>query len=341
MGNAVFQGTTPSMLAHPRISVVIPVYNEESGIAELISRVTSVLNQLPGGPHEIVFADDGSRDRSFDLLEQAAAKDPRIVVVGLSRNFGHQAALSAALDFAAGDVVVPMDADLQDMPEAIPRFLEEYRKGFDVVYAVRILRKEGWIMRTCYVIFYRVMSYLANIELPLNSGDFCLMSRRIVEELKHTPERHRYLRGLRTWVGFRQTGVEVERAERFSGRPKYTIRKLLQVAFDGIFAFSITPLRAATVAGLGATSLTTLVAIYAGYIKLTSGDVPKGFTSSILITIFLAGVQLLFLGIIGEYLGRIYEEIKRRPHYIVRQVVGRREPPAAEYVARDGMSAST
>jgi polyisoprenyl-phosphate glycosyltransferase len=319
------------MISDPRISVAIPVYNEETGIEALLTRVKRVLDQLPGGPHEIVFADDGSRDRSFDLLQQAAAMDPRIVVIALSRNFGHQAALSAALDFASGDVVVPMDADLQDQPEAIPRFLEEHKKGFDVVYAVRTRRKEGWALRTYYALFYRIMSYLANIELPVNSGDFCLMSRRVVDELKLAPERHRYLRGLRTWVGFRQTGIEVERDRRFAGQPKYTIVKLFQLAFDGIFAFSVVPLRAATVAGVCATSLATLFAIYSLYVKLFGWDPPPGFTAAILTTIFLSGVQLLFLGVIGEYLGRIYEEIKRRPHYIVRQVVSRVEPDAPDH----------
>jgi dolichol-phosphate mannosyltransferase len=212
---------------------------------------------------------------------------------------------------------------LQDVPETIPRFLAEYRKGYEVVYAIRVRRKEGLVMRTSYAAFYRIMSYLANIEVPVNSGDFCLMSRRVVEELKHTPERHRYLRGLRTWVGFRQTGIEVERAERFAGEPKYTLRKLLKLAFDGIFAFSVTPLRAATLVGFGAMAMAALVGLYDLGVKIFGGEPPAGFTSIILMQIFLAGVQLLFLGIIGEYLGRIYEEIKRRPHYIVRQVVGR------------------
>jgi dolichol-phosphate mannosyltransferase len=320
------------MSSDPRLTVAIPIYNEESGIAELLARVTAVLDKLPGGPHEIVFADDGSRDRSFELLNQAAARDPRIVVVSLSRNFGHQAALSAALDYATGDVVVPMDGDLQDSPEVIPRFLEKYREGYDVVYAIRTRRKEGWLLRSSYYLFYRLMSYLANIEVPLNSGDFCLMSRRVVDELKNTPERHRYLRGLRTWVGFRQTGIEVERAARFQGESKYTLRKLLKLAFDGIFAFSVAPLRAATLAGVAATSLASLFAVYSLFVKLSGADPPPGFTAAILTTIFLSGVQLLFLGVIGEYLGRIYEEIKRRPHYIVRRAVGaepslpRREP---------------
>ncbi len=328
MAHVVLQRATQGMTTDPRISVAIPVYNEEQGIATLLARVTAVLDRLPGGPHEIVLADDGSRDGSWELLERAATADPRIVVIRLSRNFGHQAALSAALDYASGDVVVPMDADLQDAPEAIPRFLEEYKKGFDVVYAVRTRRKESWILRVGYALFYRVMSLLSNIEVPLNSGDFCLMSRRVVDQLNNAPERHRYLRGLRAWVGFSQTGIEVERAERFAGEPKYTFRKLFQLAFDGIFAFSVVPLRAATVVGVCATSLATLFAIYSLYVKLFGGDPPPGFTAAILTTIFLSGVQLLFLGVIGEYLGRIYEELKRRPRYIVRQVIGRTDSRA-------------
>lgn len=326
------------MIADPRISVVIPVYNEEDGLAELLSRVRGVLDKLPGGPHEMVFADDGSRDRSFDLLEQAAADDPRIVVVALSRNFGHQAALSAALDFASGDVIVPMDADLQDSPETIPRFLEEYRRGFDVVYAVRVRRKEGLILRTCYFLFYRTISVLSNVEVPLNSGDFCLMSRRVVEELKHAPERHRYLRGLRSWVGFKQKGIEVERDARYTGESKYTWSKLLKLAFDGIFAFSVAPLRAATIFGFCATSLAALFGIYSIYVKLAGGDPPPGFTAGLLVTIFLAGVQLMFMGIIGEYIGRIYEEIKRRPHYIVGRVV--RASTKSAVPAADELAAS-
>jgi glycosyltransferase involved in cell wall biosynthesis len=328
------------MIPDPRITVAIPIYNEEQGIPELISRVTAVLDALPGGPHEVVFADDGSRDRSFELLRAAADKDPRLVVVSLSRNFGHQAALSCALDYAAGDVVVPMDGDLQDTPETIPRFLAEYRKGYDVVYAIRTRRKEGIILRSCYYLFYRLMSYLANIEVPLNSGDFCLMSRRVVDELKHTPERHRYLRGLRTWVGFRQTGIEVERAARLQGESKYTLRKLLKLAFDGIFAFSVAPLRAATLAGILATSLASLFAVYSLVIKLAGADPPPGFTAAILTTIFLSGVQLMFLGVMGEYLGRIYEEIKRRPHYIVRRVVGAPDPHSERQLDHEEMPSS-
>ena len=233
-----------------------------------------------------------------------------------------------------------MDGDLQDTPETIPRFLAEYRKGYDVVYAIRTRRKEGIILRSCYYLFYRLMSYLANIEVPVNSGDFCLMSRRVVDELKHTPERHRYLRGLRTWVGFRQTGIEVERAARLQGESKYTLRKLLKLAFDGIFAFSVAPLRAATLVGLLATSLASLFAIYSLIIKLAGADPPPGFTAAILTTIFLSGVQLMFLGVMGEYLGRIYEEIKRRPHYIVRRVVGAPDPHSERQLDPEEMPSS-
>jgi polyisoprenyl-phosphate glycosyltransferase len=310
----------------PRVSVAIAVYNEELVLPELIRRTRDVLDALPGGPHELVFVDDGSSDRTFELLEAATA-DPRIAVVSLSRNFGHQAALSAALDHVSGDVVVVMDGDLQDTPETIPRMLEEYRRGFDVVYAVRTRRKEGFLLRSAYAAFYRLMAALADIAVPVGAGDFSLLSRRVVDELRAAPERHRYLRGLRTWVGFRQTGIEVERAARAGGKPKYNLRRLFRLAFDGIFAFSVVPLRLATLLGVCAVCLSLVFAAYALYVKLRHQHVIEGFTATLLVITLLSGVQLLSLGIIGEYLGRIYDEAKRRPHYVVRTRRGLAGPP--------------
>ena len=243
--------------------------------------------------------------------------------MALSRNFGHQAALSAALDHASGDVVVVMDGDLQDAPEAIPRFLEVHRQGFDVVYARRTSRKEGWVLRACYYLFYRMIAALSDLRLPLDAGDFSLLSRRVVDRLKGIPEHHRYLRGLRSWIGFRQTGIPVERSERAAGRSGYTLGKLLRLAFDGIFAFSMAPLRAAALLGLVAIFAAALFSAYAVYVKFVLGRAPQGFTALILVITFFAGAQLLFLGIIGEYLGRVYEETKGRPQYIVGQTVGR------------------
>lgn len=307
----------------PRLSLAIPVYNEEQILPELLRRIRCVLSEIPGGPHEMVFVDDGSSDRTFEILAAAATEDSRIVAISLSRNFGHQSALSAALDNVSGDIIVIMDGDLQDPPEAIPRFIEEHKRGFDVVYARRINRKEGWILRLCYFLFYRMLAILANIRLPLDAGDFALLSSRIVEELKRIPEHQRYLRGLRAWVGFRQIGIPVERSERLSGNSKYSPLKLFRLALDGIFAFSVLPLRAAAMLGFLAIAGSLLFAMYSLYVKLFLDQSPQGFTALILAITFLSGVQLLFLGVIGEYLGRVYEETKGRPHYVIGKIVGR------------------
>jgi glycosyltransferase involved in cell wall biosynthesis len=312
-----------SMTEQPSVSVAIPVYNEEAVVPELLRRTRAVLDEIPGGPHQIVLVDDGSSDRTWELLERAAKRDPRLVVIALSRNFGHQTALGAALDYVSGDVTVLMDGDLQDPPEAIPVLLDSYKQGYDVVYVQRVNRKEAWWLRACYYLFYRLLASLSSIELPLDAGDFGLMSRRVVEEIRRMPEHHRYLRGMRTWVGFRQTGVRVERAARRAGRTKYSPLRLLKLASDGIFAFSIVPLRAAAIFGAVATTLSLLYSIYALYVKFWL-HAPQGFTALVLTITFLSGVNLFFLGIIGEYVGRVYEEAKARPHYIVREVVRQR-----------------
>ncbi len=303
-----------------RLSVAIPLHNEEAGIPVLLRRVGAVLDSIPGGPHEMVFVDDGSRDRTLELLHAAAIKDPRLVVVALSRNFGHQPALTAALDYVSGDVVVAMDGDLQDRPEAIPVLLAKHREGFDVVYARRVKRKESWPLRLSYFVFYRMLASLADTRLPPDSGDFALMSRQVVDQMRAAPEHNRYLRGLRAWVGFRQTGIVVERDERFAGTTNYGPLKLLKLASDGLFSFSIVPLRAAALLGLAAILLSAGFSVYTLYAKLFLHRAPVGFTSIMLFMSFLAGVQLFFLGIIGEYVGRIYNETKRRPLYVVGSV---------------------
>lgn len=309
------------MSADPRVSVAVSLFNEEDVFPELLRRLRAVLDAIPGGPHEIVFVDDGSSDRTFEQVT-AAAEDPRVVGVALSRNFGHQAALSAALDFVTGDVVVVMDGDLQDAPEAIPLLMAEQKKGYDVVYALRTDRKEAWPLRLCYYVFYRLVALLSDVRLPLDAGDFAVLSRRVVDRIKSLPERHRYLRGLRTWVGFRQTGLPVERSKRYSGRSKYGFLRLLRLALDGILAFSMVPLRAAALLGVFAIGGSLAYTIYAVLAKFFSDRSPQGFTALIFAITFLAGVQLLFLGVIGEYLGRVYEEAKGRPHYIVSATVG-------------------
>ena len=244
------------MKSIPTISVVVPLHNEEANVAELLKRTLTVLDSMSGGPHELVLVDDGSVDRTLEMIEKAAETDPRIVVVVLSRNFGHQAALGAALDVASGDAVVMMDGDLQDAPEYIPEFAEELQRGYDVVYAERIKRKESALWRYCYRGFYWLIAELSDVAMPQEAGDFGMMSRRVVDILRSSPERHLYWRGLRSWAGFRQKGIPVERDARYAGKSKYSLRKLLQLAFDGLFSFSIVPLRAALLpCSLGSRSL--------------------------------------------------------------------------------------
>ena len=305
-----------------KLSIGVPVFNEQEVLPELIARLRRVLDGIAGGPHEMIFVDDGSTDATRRLLEEAAARDARIRVVVLSRNFGHQAAIGAALDFASGDAVVLMDADLQDEPEVIPEFVRRYQAGADVVYARRATREEGWLIRTMYRLFYRILAMLSDTKLPLDSGDFALIGSPVIAALRTLPEHHRYLRGLRAWVGFNQIGIDVNRKARAAGKAKYTTWKLIKLALDGVCSFSIVPLRAAAVTGLLAIAASMLFALYAIYVRLVIGHVPEGFTASLLIMTFLAGVQLLFLGVIGEYLGRVYGEAKGRPPYVVARVVG-------------------
>ena len=307
-----------------RLSIAIPIHNEESVLPELLDRTLAVLDEIPGGPHELLFVDDGSTDRSLAILEGAAARDSRIVVISLSRNFGHQAALSAALDHVSGDATALMDGDLQDIPEAIPEFLVKFFEGFDVVYAQRIRRKEAWPLRLGYYVFYRLMARLSDVKLPLDAGDFALMSRRVVEHLQRLPEHHRYLRGLRSWVGFRQVGIPIERSGRHSGQSKYSVIRLLKLASDGIFAFSIVPIRAAAILGAASILSCSLFTAYAIFARIALHQVPRGFTALLVFITFLSGVLLFFLGVIGEYVGRIYEETKGRPPYIISRLISSR-----------------
>jgi len=326
------------MVAGIHLSVAIPIHNEETVLPELLRRLSGVLDGLAGGPHEIVFVDDGSADRTFDILEEAARRDTRVVVISLSRNFGHQAAITAALDHAGGEVVVVMDGDLQDVPEVIPQFVEKYQQGYDVVYAQRVRRKEPWPLRLCYFVFYRMMSGLSDIRLPLDSGDFGLMSRRVIDQMGRMPEHHRYLRGIRSWVGFRQVGIPVERAERHSGRSKYSLMRLVRLAADGVFAFSIVPIRAAALLGAFVMFVSMLYVAHSIYAKLFLQTSPRGFTALIVAITFLSGIVLFFLGIIGEYVGRIYEETKGRPQYVVGRIVGRGRVGLGDKEARTGKS---
>jgi dolichol-phosphate mannosyltransferase len=309
--------------APPRLSVAAPVYNEVETLPELVRRLDLVLDALPGAPHEIVIVDDGSTDGTRELLLSGVQSSHRLVGVALSRNFGHQAALSAALDHATGDAVVLMDGDLQDAPEEIPAFVARFLDGYDVVYAQRTSRKEGLLHRAAYALAYRLIAGLSSVKLPLDAGDFGLMSRRVVDRIREAPERQRYLRGLRAWVGFRQIGVPVHRAERTAGYSKYSWSKLFGLAFDGLFSFSVAPLRAAAILGFIAIALSSLFALYSVIARLFFDRSPQGFTALIVVMTFLSGMNLLFLGLVGEYLGRVYEEVKRRPLYVADQVVRR------------------
>lgn len=311
-----------------KISVVIPCYNEEAVLPELFGRLTTAAEAW-GCDWEVVCVDDGSQDRTWELISRHHQQDPRWRGLSLSRNFGHQAALSAGLFHADGDAVMVLDADLQDAPELLAQFIAKWRAGFEVVYGIRQRRKEGVLKRVCYWLFYRLLARMAPTEIPLDSGDFCLMDRRVVEVLKRMPERNRFVRGLRAWAGFRQTGVEYERSVRAAGEVKYTFRKLLRLALDGIFSFSTVPLTLVSQAGLWISALALVGILWTLATKLFSGFFAElgfppvqGFTTIVISVLFLGGIQLLSIGIMGEYLGRIYDEVKRRPPWVVSDTAG-------------------
>jgi polyisoprenyl-phosphate glycosyltransferase len=307
------------MTDHLHISVVVPVYNEQENLPELHRRLAEALAPYD---YEVLFVDDGSRDASLAMLLAFHKANPRMKALSFSRNFGHQVAISAGIDHAAGGVVILMDGDLQDPPEVLPRFVDKWREGFEVVYAVRRRRKEGVLKRIAYAAFYRLLRKISYLNIPLDSGDFCLMDRKVVDVLKALPERTRFVRGLRTWAGYRQTGLEYEREKRFAGRPKYTFGKLLKLAYDGIVAFSDVPLRLAIYLGLGSAAAAFLGGLVVVYEKVTNNVPVVGWTSTIIAILFLGGMVLLTLGIIGEYISRIYEEVKHRPLYIIRERIG-------------------
>lgn len=306
----------------PAISIVIPVFNEQENLQILHQRLTHVMEEA-GPDYEIVFVDDGSRDGSLKLLKEMAVKDERIVVIELARNFGHQVAISAGIDHARGRGVIIMDADLQDPPEVLPRFIEKWREGHDVVYAVRTNRKEAWLKRSAYNFFYRLLQRIADIEIPLDAGDFCIMDRRVVDILVGMPERNRFVRGIRSWVGLDQVGLAYEREARYAGEPKFTLTRLVYLALDGLISFSYVPLRMISLLGLGVSLVSIFLAIGYTIQKLTRGLSPPGFATTVVAIFFLAGIQLITIGVIGEYVGRIFEEVKRRPLYIIRQVFHR------------------
>ena len=317
-------GTMDAEPPRPELSVVMPVFNEQANLRVLYERLSSVLKQT-GLSYEIIFVDDGSRDGSLELMRDLAMDDPHVLVVELARNFGHQVAISAGLDHARGNGVIIMDSDLQDPPEVLPQFLAAWREGHDVVYAIRAQRKEHWLKRTAYAAFYRLLQRVANIEIPLDAGDFCIMDRRVVDLLVGMPERNRFVRGIRSWVGLDQVGLAYERHARNAGRPKFTVTRLIYLALDGLVSFSYVPLRVITMLGFGVSLLSIMLAVFYAIKKLTVGLNPPGFATLTVAVFFLAGMQLITIGVIGEYVGRIFEEVKRRPLYVVRRVLSSRE----------------
>ena len=316
------------------ISVVVPALNEESGVAELYTRITSAAQSWPQPLHELILIDDGSTDRTLAICREIAQKDPRFKVISLSRNFGHQPAVSAGLAHVTGSVVVVMDADLQDPPESVGPLISKLDEGFDVVYAIRTKRKEGIAKRAAYFLYYRLLRNLATLNIPLDSGDFCVMRGEVVQAICALPERNRFIRGLRTWVGYRQVGVTYERNARFAGEPKYTLSKLMKLALDGIVNFSAKPLHLAMIAGVVVGSiallLSTIVVVQYIFDLTVLGYNPRhvaGWTSLILVLLLVSATQLFCIGILSEYIGRLFEESKRRPVFLVRERINIIPPP--------------
>jgi dolichol-phosphate mannosyltransferase len=308
-------------MSFPEVSVVVPLFDEEANVLELYRRLVVALDALDVA-YELVWVNDGSRDRTAELVDALAADDSRLTVLHLSRNFGHQAAISAGIDHARGRAVVVMDGDLQDPPEVIGQLLETWRAGHDVVYAIRTKRKEPLWKRAGYFVFYRLLRSVSDLDIPLDAGDFCLMDRKVVAALRSLPERDRFLRGLRTFVGFRQTGVAYERAGRHAGTPKYTFRGLVRLALDGLFGFSGFPL--SLVAYLGFASLLLAFALTAWMVIDPARLAGNGTT--LLAILYMGALQLLGLGIVGEYLRRIFAEVKERPTYLIARVTEAETP---------------
>ena len=321
-------GTEPESEGTPELSLVIPCYNEGDVLPLLKKRLLMSLDELRM-EWETIFVDDGSTDSTLAQLATMHDEEPRFKVVSLSRNFGHQTAIAAGLEYARGNVVGILDADLQDPPELLRTCLKKLEDGYDVAYGVRRKRKENWIKCAAYAAFYRLLRLLTDVSIPLDSGDFCVMRRRVSETLRRMPERDAFLRGLRAWAGFRQVGVEYERAPRAAGKTKYSFARLARLAMDGIFSFSVLPLRVAIFFGLGALGLATgWAALHIAwrifgfrFMGHTAAELP-GWTTLLCGMLFLGGLQLLILGCIGEYIGRIFNEVKQRPRWITREVLG-------------------
>lgn len=316
----------------PDLSIVVPCFNEAAVLPLLKDRLGATLG-AQSSSWEVILVDDGSTDTTLEQLEAMHREDSRFCILSFSRNFGHQAAISAGLAHATGRLVAVMDADLQDPPEILSTCIDLIGKGYDVVYAVRKKRKEGIAKRTAYQIFYRLLKAISEVEIPLDAGDFCVMSRRVVDLLNSMPERNVFVRGLRAWAGFRQIGLEYERAARAAGETKYPFSKLWRLATDGVFSLSTAPLRLATYAGFFSVGCSVAAGLFVvlwrtigfRFMGHRAVELP-GWAAIIAAMLFLSGIQLLILGFVGEYIGRIYAEVKQRPRWVIRQSRGL--PPA-------------
>lgn len=303
-------------------SLVIPIFNEEETLPELHKRVTSLMDNLDGDS-EVVLVDDGSSDHSYEMMVDIHKTDPRFKVIQLSRNFGHQLAITAGMDFATGDAVIIMDADLQDPPEVVIEMARQWRDGYHVVYGVREDRSgETWFKRTTASLFYRLLHRLTDLDIPVDVGDFRLVDRTALDAFRSMREHSRYVRGMFCWIGFKQTGVRYKRSERFAGRTKYPFARMLKLALDGILGFSTVPLQLALHAGFILSAMSFIYGIIALFAKMSGYFTVPGWSSLITVVTFIGGIQLMLLGVIGEYIGRIYDEVRKRPLYLIRDSRG-------------------
>jgi glycosyltransferase involved in cell wall biosynthesis len=311
----------------PTYSLVVPAHNEERVIEELVARLSEVMDALDGDA-EAILVDDGSRDRTYALMLQGTNADPRFRVIRLSRNFGHQIALTAGVDLAAGDAVIVMDADLQDPPEVILDLAARWREGYDVVYAIRDVREgETRFKRATASMFYRAFNRISEVKVPVNVGDFRLVDRRALDVFSQMRESSRFVRGMFSWIGLRQTGVLYRRSERFAGETKYPLRKMLRFAATGVISFSAAPLRAALNLGFVVSIISFVILIWSLIVKLSGLYEVPGWTSIVVVVSFIGGIQLIVLGVIGEYIGDIHAEVKRRPLYVISELENFPESP--------------
>ena len=311
----------------PTYSIVIPIHDEQESLQELHRRLVDVFPLLDGDV-EVLFVDDGSTDLSYPVMLELHSRDPRFKVIQLARNFGHQLAITAGIELARGDAVAVMDGDLQHPPELLPELAKRWREGYDVVYGEMTERPEGWLKRMTARLYYRVLRRLASVEIPAAAGDFRLADRRVVEAFRAMPERNRFVRGMFAWLGFRQIAVAYSAPERFAGSSKYTLRRMIRLATDGLVSFSTAPLRLALNLGFVVSGIAFLFGIATLITKFAGTLLVPGWLTIVLVTSFIGGIQLIVIGVVGEYVGRIYDEVKARPLYLIRELHGFGDEPA-------------